>query len=287
MSPSGSILGVEKIVDNGPGRTRWDLIILGDGYQRDEIAKYEQDVAGVVAAILAAAPFDALQNAINIHRVNVASDESGAGDLCTGVRKATYFDSNFCAEGVDRLLVADDLRALDVARDAVPQMNATLMVVNSETYGGSGGAVPVFSRHPDAHEIALHELGHSPFLLADEYPSRGDCAKPGDMRYTGDDPDAPNITSRLDPLKWSTFLTPGVALPTTTNANCNECDSQPSPVADDTVGAFDGAGYFRCGLYRPQYDCRMRTLGKPFCVVCQDAIRRVLDPYLRRRPSRS
>jgi hypothetical protein len=29
----GSILGTTRIVDNGPPAQRWDLVILGDGYQ--------------------------------------------------------------------------------------------------------------------------------------------------------------------------------------------------------------------------------------------------------------
>jgi hypothetical protein len=46
------------------------------------------------------------------------------------------------------------------------------------------------------------------------------------------------------------------------------------------VGAFEGAGYAAEGLYRPMLDCIMFTKGsKPFCNVCQDAIRRMIDHY--------
>ena len=43
------------------------------------------------------------------------------------------------------------------------------------------------------------------------------------------------------------------------------------------VGAFEGAGYASTGLYRPMLDCIMFSKGhKPFCKVCQQAIRRVI-----------
>jgi len=46
------------------------------------------------------------------------------------------------------------------------------------------------------------------------------------------------------------------------------------------VGAFEGAGYAAEGLYRSQLDCIMFTKGdKPFCAVCDRAIRRVIARY--------
>ncbi len=46
------------------------------------------------------------------------------------------------------------------------------------------------------------------------------------------------------------------------------------------VGAFEGAGYSAQGLYRPMLDCIMFTKGsKPFCAVCEAAIRRVIEHY--------
>jgi hypothetical protein len=46
------------------------------------------------------------------------------------------------------------------------------------------------------------------------------------------------------------------------------------------VGAFEGAGYTSRGLYRPAIDCIMFSKGnKPFCPVCERAIRRVIDHF--------
>ena len=46
------------------------------------------------------------------------------------------------------------------------------------------------------------------------------------------------------------------------------------------VGAFEGAGYQATGLYRPMLDCIMFSKGdKPFCKVCEEAIKEVIKSY--------
>ncbi len=47
------------------------------------------------------------------------------------------------------------------------------------------------------------------------------------------------------------------------------------------VGAYEGAGYSAEGLFRPMVDCIMFSKGaKPFCRVCEAAVRRVVERYL-------
>src|SRR5204863_5197565 len=43
---------------------------------------------------------------------------------------------------------------------------------------------------------------------------------------------------------------------------------QSSPVDNGTVGTFEGAGTFNCGLFRSEFNCLMRAKGFPFCKVC-------------------
>ena len=105
----GSVLGTTKIVDNGPPSRRWNLVVLGDGYQAGQLAQYATDVQGLVDALFATAPFDRLRNAINVYRVNVTSTDSGADDpaACggSGATARTYFDASFCNNGIRRLLL--------------------------------------------------------------------------------------------------------------------------------------------------------------------------------------
>ena len=65
--------------------------------------------------------------------------------------------------GLQRLLVASTSTALDVAAAQLPQLHTILMIVNSTVYGGSGGAIAVFSMAPGAVQVALHEIGHTAF----------------------------------------------------------------------------------------------------------------------------
>jgi len=49
------------------------------------------------------------------------------------------------------------------------------------------------------------------------------------------------------------------------------------------VGAYEGAGYSSQGLYRPMVDCIMFSKGsKPFCKVCEAAVRKKIQHYLER-----
>jgi hypothetical protein len=279
----GYIVGTTKIIDHGSPTQRWNVVILGDGYRSTELNKYHVDVQTFVDYLYGTTPFGEDWNAINVYRVDVVSTDSGADDprTCgdgttgTGTSVATYFDATFCSDGATRrVLAGNSTTALSVATTEVPQVHLTLVVVNTPNYGGGGGPVAWFSTDPRSAEIAIHELAHTFFGLADEY---GDIIND----YTGPEPPAPNITinANIATTKWRTLISPGIALPTTLNPNCSQEDTRPSPVEVGSVGLFEGGGRAHCGIYRPEYDCRMRTLGHPFCTVCQQRIRTILAAY--------
>jgi hypothetical protein len=283
----GRVIGTTKIVDNGSPAERWNLVFLGDGYQDSQIPDYGVDVQRVVDVLFQTPPFDRVRPGINVFRVDVASTDSGADDPVdcggTGQTARTYFDASFCNNGIQRLLVADAGTALTVASAEVPEWHALLMVVNSPIYGGSGGIVGVFSLAPQADEIALHEMGHSAFALADEYEFYFGCGIDIDRdRHPGFEPFEANVTTNTDraTLKWRDLVAPATPIPTTTNADCTQCDPQPDPQPEGTVGLYEGAHYYHCGAFRPQFNCRMRQLNVPFCTVCQQRIRTVLDPFV-------
>jgi hypothetical protein len=168
--------------------------------------------------------------------------------------------------------------ALSTAGAQVSQWNAVSVVVNSTVYGGSGGAVGTFSLAPAAEEIALHELGHSAFRLADEYEYFRGCASGETDRNNhpvGELAEV-NVTTSTDraTLKWRNLVTaPETPWPTTSNANCAQCDPRSSPVSAGTIGLFEGAHYHHCRAFRPEFNCKMRVLGEPFCAVCRERIR--------------
>ena len=283
----GRVLGSTKVVDHGDTARRWNLVLLGDGYTEDQLGQYAADVQAFCDAFRATPPFDAVWPGVNVFRVDVVSTDSGADDpeACggTGAVARTYFDASFCNSGARRLLVADDSTALAVADAEVPGWHSIMILVNSTVYGGSGGTVAVFSLDAGATEIAFHELGHSAFGLADEYPAFLGCGIDTDRDvHPGDEPIEPNVTVNTAPatVKWAALLTPGVPVPTTSNVDCSRCDPQPNPFPGETVGLFEGAHYYHCGAYRPQNDRHKRTHGDPYCAVCADRIRSVLDPFV-------
>jgi hypothetical protein len=284
----GFISGTTKVVDHGPASERWNLVIFSDGYNQNEQTKYATVVSNFINILNTTKPFDDIWNAINIYRIDVISTDSGADDpvACggTGASPKTYFDASFCNNGIQRLLVANNATAITVANQQIPEWDMIIVMVNSTTYGGSGGSVAVFSTALNANEIGLHEMGHTAFGLADEYEYYAGCntGETGHDTYTGTEPAKPNVTTDTNRAtnKWRHLILASVPMPTTSNSNCSVCDPQPNPVSQGTVGTFEGAYYHHCGIYRPEFNCKMRALNNPFCGVCQQTIRQIMAPYL-------
>ena len=286
----GRVVATTKIVDNGPAETRWNVVLLAEGYRDQELPAFGDYATQFASKLLATPPFDRLTPAINVYRVDVASTDSGADDPTTcggpGIVARTYFDASFCNQGIERGLQVDIGTALAVADQAVPQHAMVMVSVNSLTYGGTGGTVAVFSRAVGADEIALHEMGHTAFGLADEYEYFLGCGVDTDRdNHAVLEPAAANVTTNAnaESIKWRELVT-AKQLPTTHNADCTKCDPQPSPVPEGTVGAFEGAHFYHCAAYRPEFNCRMRQLGQPYCAVCRKRIVDTITPYLPAQP---
>ena len=289
----GTVIGATKLVDHGPDAERFVMAILAEGFRADQQAAFEAAANAFVATLQAMKPFDELWTRINVYRVDIHSAESGADNpaICgssgppTGgaTTARTYLDARFCGDGsIRRNLIVDQGIALVTANQLVPDYDVVVVVVNHKEFGGSGAPqIAVYSLSPDALETALHELGHS-VGLADEYEYYAGCesGEMGHDTYTGIELGAPNITKVTNQadLKWRHLVDPTTPIPTTYNLDCTKCRPPGSPVPAGTVGLFVGAGTFHCGLYRPSEDCLMRTVGKgrPFCQVCQEAIKEVI-----------
>ena len=159
------------IQDNGPSSNRLDIVVLGDGYTAAELGAYAADVDTLMQQVIATAPYDEYQPYINVHRIDVTSNESGADhpeidEFVDTALGATYF----CAS-IQRLICVDFAAVTAVlnASVALDGRDIVLVLVNDPEYGGSGGAYAVVSTNVSAAEIMLHEIGHSFGFLADEY----------------------------------------------------------------------------------------------------------------------
>ena len=235
MSASdGRVIGTAKIVDHGPAAARWNAVVLSEGYRESELGQFAGDAQRFADALLATTPFDENERAINVFRVDVASTDSGADDpeACggTGATPATFFDATYCGAGIDRLLLVDTETVMETASDAVPEWHVAVVIVNATKYGGSGAAgVPVYSLAADAEKIAIHELGHSGFGLADEYcearrrPATATRATSRSSRTSRQTPTAP-------PSSGAPTCSPAPRCPPLPTPDCTGCDPQPSPI---------------------------------------------------------
>jgi hypothetical protein len=285
MSTSdGAVIGTTQIFGSAPHNRAFNVVLLAEGFTAAQQAAFDTAADQFLTAFRATPPYDELAPAINVFRVNVSSTDSGADDPAatggTGAVVRTYFDATFGANGIRRLLVCNNTTALQVAAAQVPEFTVVIVVVNSTVYGGSGGSVGTYSLAGGATEIAIHEMGHTAYGLADEYPYYAGGNETGHDHHPPGEPTEPNVTTNSDrnTLKWRWAVSAATAIPTMSNPNCSQVDSRPSPVPAGTVGLFEGAHYYHCGGFRPQYDCKMRNLGVPFCAVCRQVIWNRISP---------
>lgn len=282
----GTILGLVKLHDAGLPSDRLNLVITGDGYTAAQMALFQQHADDLVDHLFATPPFDeeGIACAFNVYRLDVASNESGAdepdcGGTGAGVAAATYFDSTYCWDGsTDRLLYGDTGIVAQTMDAQLPEWTQVVVLVNGSKRGGGGGTMAFLSTSSaDWRDIAIHELGHSIFDLADEY----DDDMPDDT-YTGGEPMRVNVSIEPDPalVKWNSLVTVGPDVPTMPNADCSTGNGGTSPVGAAEVGTFEGASRFNCGIYRPRHQCKMRRSTHPtFCPVCEQQIRDVMSAY--------
>jgi IgA peptidase M64 len=280
----GTVLGHTQISGTAPANRAFNIVLLAEGFTGTQQGAFNNACADFLKALNGTAPYDELAPAINVFRINVSSTDSGADDPAstggTGATPRTYFDATFGGNGIRRLLVCDTTAVLQTAAAQVPQFTVAIVVVNSTVYGGSGGSIGTYSLATGATEIALHELGHSAYGLADEYPYYAGGNETGHDHHPGGEPTEANVTlnSNRTTLKWGWAVAANTAVPTMSNPNCSTVDNRPSPVPAGTVGLFEGAHYYHCGAYRPEYECKMRDLGQPFCRVCKQAIWNRIGP---------
>jgi hypothetical protein len=283
MSTSdGYVIGSTKIVDHGPDNLRWNLVIVGDGYQASEVPQYHTDVETFLAKFRTTPPLNNLFCGINVYRIDVVSTESGADDPgCGGnppVTADTYFDATFCSlfsgTPLERLLTIDSASALSVATTYVPLRHQVLCIVNSSKYGGAGGTVATSSTNASSAEIAIHEIGHSAFGLADEYG--------GSASAPAVEPPEPNVTLDTNRAtnKWGDLIEATTSMPSQCDPGCtsSSCVPPATPPAAGAVGTYEGAIYTDCQAYRPLPSCYMRNYA-PFCPVCSRVITQTLQPF--------
>jgi hypothetical protein len=251
---------VTVIEQNGPVDRRFNIAVLGDGYRSSEQAKLTSDAKTMLDDLFDASPYSIYRGLFNIKLVQAVSNESGADNGSSGRMVDTAFDAAFNCAGVGRLLCVDDKAVLAAAARDVPEFNLAIVIVNDAKYGGSGGDVPCASTNKEATEVLRHEIAHNLAGLADEY----EAPFPGfDPCPPATDCPEPNVTLKRTraQIKWLDWIDATTQVPTTEGQGFQG------------VGVFEGARFLASGVYRPvEASCKMRTVGKPFCPVCTEAL---------------
>ena len=249
-----------------------DLVLAGEGYTYDEIGKLRSDALRMTDYIFGMEPYSERRNDFNIWLVESVSTDSGADIPQDGVWRNTLMGSMFDTFYIDRYLtVMDHTKIASVVAGA--PVDAVIVLVNDSKYGGAGmyGSYAMTTTdNKRSLPVIIHEFGHSFAGLADEYYDSETAYE--DFYPLDIEPWEPNITTNVRfEDKWADMIEGGTPIPTPNDSSWM-----------GTTGMFEGAGYMTYGCYRPFYDCRMITNTAPaFCPVCQRAINRMIDYYVK------
>ncbi|MBX3462237.1 MAG: hypothetical protein KF830_03630 [Planctomycetes bacterium] len=240
---------VQTVLSNGTTQSRYDMVILGDGYQAFEKPLFDQNVTTFLTSLFQQQPYSTFAAYFNVHTVFRASNESGADqpDVNPPIYVDTVYNSTYNVGGTDRCLyIQNTSLALADAALAPANEGRVLVLVNSSRYGGCAGTFAVSYNGSQMSAVQVHELGHSLGLLADEYDYPN-------QTYTGPEPSQVNVTTSPVGQKWSHWH------------------------GTDNISAFEGARYHLYGIYRPRNNCMMRSLGVSMCAVCREQVSKVTN----------
>ncbi|MDQ3915091.1 MAG: M64 family metallopeptidase [Actinomycetota bacterium] len=286
------------VVNHGPRAQRLNLVLTGDGYGPGEQAFWVEDASNLIRMIERDLPF--IYQAMNVYRLDVESAQSGSDQpaSCDGFANPsgartvnTYYDGAYCVRdgraniNWERLVQTLQAQFPGVPLTRTPGGLIAGVILNDRTnfFRGDGASSgTLFFMGSAGLEIAVHELGHAAFGLADEYQG-------GSTRYTP----APGEVDRFPAnvtigttratTKWKHLIRPAVTVPTLPNSACANSGCRtpiaPNPLGDDlAVGTFEGCDYYNCGKFRPSYRCKMKCNVGSYCRVCLEAALRVAIP---------
>lgn len=298
-----------------------NIVVLSEGFVAGRINVFVSEVRRFDRALRATSPFHRFANLLTVSALFVPSTDSLASitDVTRCAWRApnaagqipgddapspfnTPFGALFCrkrdttpARAFVPRYMSGRTAAVKAAIAAEPVLSslevaALVLIDNNQAFGGGEkDGIGWFSMTTDWVQVAIHELGHSAFDLADEYDNDGPS------RHDPAEPVKPNITTRgtraalLDfwnatpskpsLVRWHQLMDPATPAPTSLpNVTCSvlaipvEAQVAKPLVPPGAVGLFEGANYSPCGVFRPRLACRMRHHDLAFCPVCEWSI---------------
>ena len=248
-----------------------DVAILAEGYTEKEMNVFYQDAQKACESLFSHEPFRSMKNKFNIVAVASPSIDSGVSVPRENQWKHTAVHSHFDTFYSDRYLTTSRVKAIHNALAGIPYEHI-IILANTDVYGGGGiynSYTLTTAHHAMFKPVVVHEFGHSFAGLADEYFYEDDVMT--DTYPLDVEPWEQNISTRVNfASKWKDMLAPNTPVPTPATQH----QSYP-------VGVYEGGGYSAKGIYRPAFNCRMKTNEYPeFCPVCRRAIQRIIEFYV-------
>jgi hypothetical protein len=258
---------VEKIRISGEPDKCVDIVFIPEGYTRNQMGKFKSDINRLADSLFSVKPFSDYKNKFNIYAVLAPSIDEGADIPGAHIWKNTLVNSGFYTFDSERYLTTLDFwRVRDIA--ALAPNDQIYVLVNTTKYGG-GGVYNHYSLTSASNELSsqvfIHEFGHGFAGLGDEYYTSD--VSYSDFYSPKIEPWEPNLTTLVNfSSKWKNLL--GTTTPI------------PTPVTPESIkntGVFEGGGYVAKGVYRPAYDCRMKSnTPDGFCKVCELSIEKMI-----------
>lgn len=260
----------QYLLKNGSEKECIDVAILAEGYTNEEMEMFYKDAQAACESLFAHEPFRTMKGKFNIVAVASPSIDSGVSVPRENEWKQTAVHSHFDTFYSDRYLTTSRVKSIHNALAGIPYEHI-IILANTDVYGGGGiynSYTLTTAHHPLFKPVVVHEFGHSFGGLADEYFYDDDVMT--DTYPLDAEPWEQNISTQVNfASKWEDMLAPNTPNPTPTSIQ-----------KDYPVGVYEGGGYSAKGIFRPAFNCRMRTNEYPvFCPVCQRAISRMIQFY--------
>ncbi|MGE5399693.1 MAG: M64 family metallopeptidase [Ignavibacteriales bacterium] len=259
-----------EVVKSGDPESKVDIVIIPDGYTKEEMQKFRDDCKKFAGYLFNASPFKENKDKFNVWGVEALSEESGTDIPARNIWAKTILNSTFYTFDLERYLMTSDNKAVrDIAANA--PYDQIYILVNTNEYGGGSiynhYSVCVNNNRFEEY-VFTHEFGHGFAGLGDEYYT-------SDVAYEnfypeGIEPWEPNLTTLVHfENKWKNMVAKDVPVPTPAEIKYK-----------NSVGVFEGGGYVAKGVYRPKMDCTMKSISvNNFCPVCQQAITEMIQFY--------
>ncbi len=259
-----------KLHYTGDHHQKLDIVIIPDGYTKNEMKKFHKDCNRFIGYFFEVEPFKTHKDKVNFWAVDADSEESGTDIPGKNIWKNTVINTHFHTFGYERYLTTQSVEKLRDIASYVPY-DQIYILVNTSEYGG-GGIYNYYNLcsadDSESARVFTHEFGHAFAGLADEYQYGYENAE--DIYDMSVEPWQVNITNLVNfDKKWKHMVEKETPVPTPENKGFN-----------NKVGAFEGAGYVEKDIFRPAYNCKMRSNSvDEFCPVCYQTVLKMLLFY--------